>query len=60
MDEEKASGVVIRTSLDTADKQCACLIFISFHTYILRSWKTVFGKGLIYHDNSFDLPRCLS
>jgi len=47
MDEEKASGVVIRTSLDTADKQCACLIFISFHTYILRSWKTVFGKGLI-------------
>lgn len=30
MDEEKASGVVIRTSMDTNDKQCVCLIFIPF------------------------------
>ena len=29
MDEEKASGVVIRISTDTVDKQCVCLIFIS-------------------------------
>jgi hypothetical protein len=28
MDEEKASGVVIRIPTDTTDKQWVCLIFI--------------------------------
>ncbi len=47
MDEEKASGLVIRTSVDTADKQSVCHIFTSSHSYILCSWKAIFSKGLV-------------
>jgi len=34
MDDEKASGVATRISMDSANKQCAYLIFLSFPAYI--------------------------
>ena len=105
MDDEKSSGVVIRISMDTADKQCAYLIFLSFPAYITwqleghiqqssRSsvhyvntrahrpvpfpihgiciWPSllcvprIFSvvccliRFSVYHDNTFDLPGCVS
>ena len=47
MDEEKASEVVTRTSIETTDRGCVCLNFISFHAYISGSWKAMFGKALV-------------
>lgn len=47
MDEEKSSGVVIRISTDTVDKQCVCLIFIPLSAYIPGSWKAILSKALV-------------
>lgn len=47
MDEEKASEVVTRTSMETTDRGCVCLIFISFHAHISGSWKAMFSKALV-------------
>jgi transcriptional regulator of heat shock response len=47
MDEEKASGVPIRISMETTDRQCVDHIFILSRAYDSGSWGAVVSKGLI-------------
>jgi hypothetical protein len=47
MDEEKASGVVIRISMDDTDRQYVRLIFIVVYAYISNSWKAIMRQSLI-------------
>jgi hypothetical protein len=47
IDQEKASRVVIRFSVDIADKKCVYLIFMLLYAYMSRRWKAILSRALI-------------